>query len=124
MTLSDVFEKIRQVFHYKLFTVNETSITRSLIFNFLIVFLIWLGVARLIYRVVSGKLLACTRVEENTRHAIPRITQYTLNLLGVHIIGTQGAGLDYFLETVFNSPTLAESYKVAALDAYNKLTLC
>jgi len=30
-------------------------------------------------------------------------------------------GLDYFVETVFNYPTLAECYKVAALDAHNKL---
>lgn len=56
-------------------------------------------------------------------------------LLGVHCIGTGatelvhigqavlglGAGLDYFLKTVFNYPTLAECYKVAALDASNKL---
>jgi NAD(P) transhydrogenase len=56
-------------------------------------------------------------------------------LLGVHAIGTGatelihigqavlglGAGLDYFLNTVFNYPTLAECYKVAALDAANKL---
>ena len=56
-------------------------------------------------------------------------------LLGVHIIGTGatelvhigqailtlGEGIDYFLDTVFNYPTLAECYKVAALDAYNKL---
>jgi NAD(P) transhydrogenase len=59
-------------------------------------------------------------------------------LLGVHIIGTGatellhigqavlrlGGGLDYFLQTVFNYPTLAECYKVAALDAYNKLSIC
>ncbi len=58
-------------------------------------------------------------------------------LLGVHAIGTGatelihigqcvyalGGGLDYFLETVFNYPTLAECYKVAALDAHNKLLL-
>ena len=56
-------------------------------------------------------------------------------LLGTHCIGTGatelihvgqavlglGGGLDYFLRTVFNYPTLAECYKVAALDAYNKL---
>ncbi len=55
-------------------------------------------------------------------------------LLGVHIMGTNatellhigqavlglGGGLDYFLETVFNYPTLAECYKVAALNAANK----
>jgi NAD(P) transhydrogenase len=59
----------------------------------------------------------------------------TRRLLGVHAIGTGatelihigqavlalGGGLDYFLQTVFNYPTLAECYKVAALDASNKL---
>ena len=58
-------------------------------------------------------------------------------LLGVHAVGTGatelihigqcvmefGGGLDYFLKTVFNYPTLAECYKVAALDAHNKLSL-
>jgi len=56
-------------------------------------------------------------------------------LLGVHTVGTGatelihigqavlglGGGLDYFLSTAFNYPTLAECYKVAALDAFNKL---
>jgi NAD(P) transhydrogenase len=58
----------------------------------------------------------------------------TGQLLGVHAIGTGatelihigqavlglGGGLDYFLQTVFNYPTLAECYKVAALNAANK----
>ncbi len=61
----------------------------------------------------------------------------TRQLLGVHIVGTGatelvhigqcvmelGGGLDYFLRTVFNYPTLAECYKVAALDANNKMNL-
>ena len=29
----------------------------------------------------------------------------------------------YFIKTIFNYPTLAECYKVAALDAYNKLLI-
>jgi NAD(P) transhydrogenase len=59
----------------------------------------------------------------------------TRKLLGVHVMGTSatelvhigqavlvlGGGLDYFIDTVFNYPTLAECYKVAALDAANKL---
>ena len=32
-----------------------------------------------------------------------------------------GGTLDYLVDTVFNYPTLAEAYKVAALDAYNRL---
>jgi NAD(P) transhydrogenase len=60
----------------------------------------------------------------------------TGQLLGVHAIGTGatelihigqavlglGGGLDYFLQTVFNYPTLAECYKVAALNAANKFS--
>jgi NAD(P) transhydrogenase len=56
-------------------------------------------------------------------------------LLGVHVLGTgatelvhigqavmgNGGTVDYLVNTVFNYPTLAESYKVAALDAMNKL---
>ncbi len=56
-------------------------------------------------------------------------------LLGTHIIGAGaaelahigqavlafGGTLDYFVNTVFNYPTLAECYKVAALDCYNKI---
>ena len=32
-----------------------------------------------------------------------------------------GGKLDYFVNTIFNYPTLAEAYKVAALDAWNRL---
>ncbi len=56
-------------------------------------------------------------------------------LLGVHVFGTGateivhigqtvmglGATVDYLVDAVFNYPTLAESYKVAALDATNRM---
>jgi NAD(P) transhydrogenase len=56
-------------------------------------------------------------------------------LLGVHVFGTNateivhigqavmgnGGTVDYLVDAVFNYPTLAEAYKVAALDAMNKI---
>ena len=56
-------------------------------------------------------------------------------LLGVHLFGTGateivhigqavmgcGGTVDYLVNAVFNYPTLAEAYKVAALDVTNKL---
>jgi len=56
-------------------------------------------------------------------------------LLGVHVIGTAatdlvhigqavmggGSTIDFLVTTVFNYPTFAESYKVAALDAANRI---
>jgi NAD(P) transhydrogenase len=59
----------------------------------------------------------------------------TRRLMGVHVFGTGatelvhigqtvmglGGTVDYLVDAVFNYPTLAESYKVAALDAMNKM---
>jgi NAD(P) transhydrogenase len=57
-------------------------------------------------------------------------------VLGVHVLGTGATelvhigqavmasgseGLDYLVTAVFNYPTFAESYKVAALDAANRI---
>jgi NAD(P) transhydrogenase len=56
-------------------------------------------------------------------------------LLGVHVFGTNaselvhvgqaimtcGGTIDHLVDTVFNYPTLSEAYKVAALDANNKM---
>jgi NAD(P) transhydrogenase len=61
--------------------------------------------------------------------------RHTHTLLGVHAIGEGATELihigqavmayrgkiDYFIDTVFNYPTLAECYKVAALDGVNRL---
>ena len=60
----------------------------------------------------------------------------TRRLLGVHILG-EGAtelihigqavlnltgGIDYFIQNTVNYPTLAEAYKIAGLDAWNRMT--
>jgi NAD(P) transhydrogenase len=56
-------------------------------------------------------------------------------VLGVHILGegatelihigqaavALGGTLEYFVDSIFNYPTLAEAYKVAALDAWNRM---
>jgi len=62
----------------------------------------------------------------------------TLSILGIHCFGDQAAeivhigqavmeqtgeanSLNYFLNTTFNYPTMAEAYRVAALDGFNRL---
>jgi NAD(P) transhydrogenase len=63
------------------------------------------------------------------------IHQDNLKLLGVHVVGIGASelvhigqavmsfdgDLHYFLDNVFNYPTLAEAYKIAALNAMNRL---
>ncbi len=64
-------------------------------------------------------------------------SQQTHKLLGAHIVGegatelihigqaviSLGGTLEYFVESTFNYPTLAEAYKIAALDAWNRMPL-
>ncbi len=59
----------------------------------------------------------------------------TLEILGIHIIGRSAtevihigqvaksfnAKIDYFIDQVFNYPTYAEGYRVAALNGFNKI---
>lgn len=84
------------------------------------------------------------RLRETARGQIMGIEQGLLKLLisledkrilGVHILGEGatelvhigqavyglGGTMDYFLDNIFNYPTLAEAYKVAALDAWNRM---
>ncbi len=63
------------------------------------------------------------------------VSPETGKLLGVHVFGTNatelvhigqalmgtGGTVDYLVNAVFNYPTLSEAYKVAALDAVNKM---
>jgi len=62
----------------------------------------------------------------------------TLEILGIHCFGSQASeivhigqaimsqkgkanSLKYFMNTTFNYPTMAEAYKVAAYDGYNRV---
>jgi len=61
----------------------------------------------------------------------------TLKILGIHAIGEAateivhigqtvmsfGGTIEYFRNAVFNYPTMAECYKVAAFDAFEKMSL-
>ncbi|MGL4461808.1 MAG: Si-specific NAD(P)(+) transhydrogenase [Planctomycetia bacterium] len=66
------------------------------------------------------------------------VHQETRAILGVHIIGTGATELvhigqccmamngtvDFFVHNVFNYPTLAEAYKIAAFNVVNRLSYC
>lgn len=68
------------------------------------------GILKLLFNLENRKLLGVHIVGEGATELI-HIGQAVLSLDGK---------LDYFINTVFNHPTLAEAYKIAALDAYNR----
>ena len=69
------------------------------------------GLLKLIFDAASHRLLGVHIIGEGATELI-HIGQAVINL---------GGGIDYFIDNSFNYPTLAEGYKVAALDAWNRL---
>jgi len=69
------------------------------------------GMMKLIFSLRTHRLLGVHIIGEGATELI-HIGQAVLNLRGT---------LAYFIENTFNYPTLAEAYKVAALDAWNRM---
>ena len=69
------------------------------------------GMMKMMFSLETRRLLGVHIVGEGATELI-HIGQAVLNLKGT---------LDYFIENTFNYPTLAEAYKIAALDAWNRM---
>ncbi len=69
------------------------------------------GMLKLIFSLKTRRLLGVHIVGEGATELV-HIGQAVMNLKGT---------LDFFLENTFNYPTLAEAYKIAALDAFNRM---
>ena len=70
------------------------------------------GMMKMIFSTKTRRLLGVHIIGEGATELI-HIGQAVLNLKGT---------LDYFIQNTFNYPTLAEAYKIAALDAWNRMT--
>jgi NAD(P) transhydrogenase len=69
------------------------------------------GMMKMIFAIETRRLLGVHIVGEGATELV-HIGQAVLNLHGT---------LDYFIQNTFNYPTLAEAYKIAALDAWNRM---
>jgi len=69
------------------------------------------GMMKMIFSLKTRRLLGCHIVGEGATELI-HIGQAVLNLKGT---------IDFFIENTFNYPTLAEAYKIAGLDAWNRM---
>jgi NAD(P) transhydrogenase len=71
------------------------------------------GMVKMLVSLKTRKLLGVQIIGEGATELI-HIAQAVLNL---------GGTVDYFVENTFNYPTLAEAYKAAGLDAFNKMPM-
>ncbi len=71
------------------------------------------GMLKMLVSLKTRRLLGVQIVGEGATELI-HIAQAVLNLQGT---------VDYFVENTFNYPTLAEAYKIAGLDAFNRMPI-
>jgi len=123
-------EHIPELFPYGIYTIPEISMVGQTEEK--------LTAAKVPYEVGISKYIELAKsmmLGDETGMLKMLFDRNTRKLLGVHIIGQRateivhigqavlahGGSIEYFRDTVFNYPTLAEAYKVAALDGLNKL---
>jgi NAD(P) transhydrogenase len=71
------------------------------------------GQLKMLISLKTRRLLGCQIVGEGATELI-HIAQAVMNLKGT---------VDYFVENTFNYPTLAEAYRIAGLNAFNKMPI-
>ena len=71
------------------------------------------GMLKMLFSLKTRRVLGVQIVGEGATELI-HIAQAVLNLKGT---------VDYFVQNTFNYPTLAEAYKIAGLDAFNRMPI-
>ncbi|MDA9012305.1 Si-specific NAD(P)(+) transhydrogenase, partial [Planktomarina temperata] len=71
------------------------------------------GMLKMLFSLKTRRVLGVQIVGEGATELI-HIAQAVLNLKGM---------VDYFVQNTFNYPTLAEAYKIAGLDAFNRMPI-
>ena len=71
------------------------------------------GMLKMLFSLKTRRVLGVQIVGEGATELI-HIAQAVLNLKGT---------VDYFVKNTFNYPTLAEAYKIAGLDAFNRMPI-
>jgi NAD(P) transhydrogenase len=124
------FEHMPELFPYGIYTIPEISMvgqTEETLTSNRVAYEV--GVAK------YSELAKSMMLGDETGMLKLLFDPHTRKLLGVHALGQRateiihigqavlfyGGSLEYFRDMVFNYPTLAEAYKVAALDGLNKL---
>ncbi len=93
MTAENWIEPIRELFHYQLFTVNQTPITVSSLLIFFFTLTIFYFLSKIFKAILDHSLLSRLQLSSGTHYTLIRITQYTFWFLG-GFIAFQFIGID------------------------------
>lgn len=93
MEINNFFETARKLFEITFFTVNQTPITLTSLILFVVIFVSFLLLSRLITRIFSARVLSRLHIDEGTSYNIVRIIHYSFGIVGA-IVAFQFIGIN------------------------------
>jgi small-conductance mechanosensitive channel len=91
--LSELVDTLNNVFHYRLFEINQTPITVSSFFMFIAVLLGFYLLSRLLNRVLLRRILTRFEIEKAVRYTFIRVGHYVVMIIGI-LVAFQFVGID------------------------------
>jgi small-conductance mechanosensitive channel len=92
-SLSGIVELIDQVIHYEIVRINQTPITISSVILFVLIFLTFYVLSRLVVRGLLRRVLNRFQIEEGVQYTMRRVTHYVITAIGA-LFALQFVGLD------------------------------
>jgi small-conductance mechanosensitive channel len=93
MKFAESMGYIDHVLNFKLFQIQQTPVTVSSLFMFLLVIVAFFILSRILCRIFLKRIMDRMRLEEGTRYNLTRITHYLVMLTGA-LVSFQFVGID------------------------------
>jgi small-conductance mechanosensitive channel len=93
MKFADLIGYIDHVLNFKLFQIQQTPVTVSSLFMFLLVIVTFFILSRILRRIFLKRIMDRMRLEEGTQYNLTRITHYLVMLTGA-LVAFQFVGID------------------------------
>lgn len=93
MKFAELMGYIDHVLNFKLFQIQQTPVSVSSLFMFLLVIVSFFILSRILHRIFLKRIMDRMRLEEGTRYNLARITHYLVMLTGA-LVAFQFVGID------------------------------
>jgi small-conductance mechanosensitive channel len=93
MTLSEIFETIKNIMHFQLFELNQTPVTPMSIVMFLLLLLLFALLSRILRKLLLTKVLTYLKLDTGTSYTFTRIVHYFVMIVGV-VVAFQFVGIN------------------------------
>jgi len=93
MEITELFDKLIQIFEFTIFEINQTPITILSIFMFLLVLSVFLIASKILKRFILSPIFQRMEIEPGTRYTMTRTIHYIVMVIGA-IVSFQFIGID------------------------------